>query len=330
MRKPSIANAALLGLSVALFASEASAHATFANGEVKAESYVSAVLQVPHGCDGKATTEVQVTLPEGFIAAKPQPKPGWDLELTKGKYQKSYDNHGKPMTEGLVQVRWKNGNLPDDYYDTFVIYGKVAGVAPGSSLPFKVVQLCGSEGKVAWDEIAPAGTDPHSLKNPAPVLKIGSGDEAGHSHGEHDHAAMMGEGAAPAPAEAAQAQTGALSLSNGYVKAMLPGQPVGGGYVVIANSGKQDDRLVSLSSPAAARVEMHEMAIENNVMKMREVKDGFVIPAGGKLEMKPGGYHLMFQQVKEPFKAGGKVPVQLTFEKAGTVSMELPVTPAGK
>ncbi|MDQ0456103.1 copper chaperone PCu(A)C [Rhizobium paknamense] len=320
-------SALLLAMPAAFAASQAMAHATFANGAVNPESYVSAVLQVPHGCDGKATTEVQVKLPEGFIAAKPQPKPGWELDLTKGKYEKSYDNHGKPLTEGLVEVRWKNGNLPDDFYDTFVIYGKVSGVQPGTALPFKVVQLCGADAKVAWDEIAPAGTNPHSLKSPAPLLMVAQAAPAE----EHDHTAMAnhdmaGMEASTAPAEAGSGKLGTLALSGGYVKAMLPGQPVGGGYVTIENKGEGQDRLLSLSSPAAGRVELHEMAMQDNVMKMRKVDGGLPIAAGGKLEMKPGGYHLMFMEVRQPFKAGDKVPVQLTFEKAGTVTLDLPVT----
>jgi len=153
----------------ALAAGSAHAHASFANAPVQPESYVAAVLQVPHGCEGKATNEVQIKLPEGFVFAKPMPKPGWELEIIKGDYQKTYDNHGTQVKSGPVEIRWKGGNLPDDNYDTFTINGKVSGVEAGGALAFVTTQLCGTDGKVAWDEIAAPGVDPHSLNASGPA-----------------------------------------------------------------------------------------------------------------------------------------------------------------
>ncbi|ATN34561.1 hypothetical protein ACO34A_12190 [Rhizobium sp. ACO-34A] len=331
----------LLSLGTAAIASlnagGAFAHASFANEPVRPESYFVAVLQIPHGCDGKATNEVQVTLPEGFVFAKPQPKAGWELEVIKGDYQKPYDDHGKKVTSGPVEIRWKGGDLPDDFYDTFVIRGKVSGVEAGGNLAFKTIQLCGTDGKVAWDEIAAPGVDPHSLKSPAPVIKIAGGDDAmpgmaGHDMQGHDmqgHGAMHGSDAGAAPATAMEAaKVGDIELSAGFTKAMLPGQPVGGGFVTIKNGGASDDRLVSAESPAAGRVELHEMAMVNDVMKMRQLNEGVPVPAGQTVELKPGGLHMMFFEVKQPFVEGGSVPVKLAFEKAGTVEIVLPVGPA--
>src|SRR3546814_19094022 len=79
---------------------------------------------------------------------------------------------------------------------------------------------------------------------------------------------------------------------------MLPGQPVGGGFVTIRNGGSEDDVLVSISSPAAQVVELHEMAMEGEVMKMRKLEAGIPVPAGQAVELKPGGLHMMFMQVK--------------------------------
>lgn len=329
-----------------LGAGSAHAHATFANTPVQPESTVVAVLQVPHGCDGKATTEVQMILPEGFISAKPQPKPGWELEIVKGDYQKAYEDHGKKITGGPVEIRWKNGNLPDEFYDTFVVRGKVTGVEPGGALPFKVTQLCGTDGKVSWDEIAGPGVDPHSLKGPAPLLKVAGGDAAGAGHDAHaghgaadaqsaghgaGHDAHAGHGmdaAAVAPADTDTVKLGDLELTGGFARAMLPGQPVGGGFITIKNAGSSDDRLVSVQSSVAGDVELHEMAVVNDVMKMRKLADGIPVPAGQTVELKPGGLHMMFMAVKEPFVEGGKVTATLTFEKAGTVDVVLPVGPA--
>ncbi|CDN48080.1 copper chaperone PCu(A)C [Neorhizobium galegae] len=130
-------------------------------------------------------------------------------------------------------------------------------------------------------------------------------------------------------AQDAPAKLGDLEVTGAFTKAMLPGQPVGGGYFTIKNNGKSDDMLVSVSSPVAGTVEMHEMAMQGEVMKMRKLDTGIAIPAGKTVELTPGGLHLMFLKVKEPFKQGGKVPVTLSFEKAGKVDITLPVEAAG-
>lgn len=290
---------------------QAFAHATFVDGSAEQESTVVAALQVPHGCEGGlATTEVQIKLPEGFISAKPQPKAGWELEVIKGDYQKAYKNHGKEIKSGPVEIRWKGGNLPDEFYDTFAVQGKISGIEAGQDLSFKVTQLCGDKGKVSWDEVAAAGVDPHSLKSPAPTIRVAA--KAAHAGG-HDHSAM----------DMDVVKAGSLEVSGGTTKAMLPGQPVGGGYVTIKNAGDSDDKLIGVESSSAGRAEIHEMAMVNDVMKMRKLDDGIVIPAGQTVELKPGGLHMMFFDVKKPFAEGDKVPVTLIFEKAGKVEIVL-------
>ncbi|UXT22194.1 DUF1775 domain-containing protein [Agrobacterium tumefaciens] len=290
---------------------QAFAHATFVDGSAEQESTVVAALQVPHGCEGGlATTEVQIKLPEGFISAKPQPKAGWELEVIKGDYQKAYKNHGKEIKSGPVEIRWKGGNLPDEFYDTFAVQGKISGIEAGQDLPFKVTQLCGDKGKVSWDEVAAAGVDPHSLKSPAPTIRVAA--KAAHAGG-HDHSAV----------DMDVVKAGSLEVSGGTTKAMLPGQPVGGGYVMIKNAGDSDDKLIGVESSSAGRAEIHEMAMVNDVMKMRKLDDGIVIPAGQTVELKPGGLHMMFFDVKKPFAEGDKVPVTLIFEKAGKVEIVL-------
>jgi uncharacterized protein YcnI len=289
------------------------AHVTLEVGEAPADSYYNAVLQVPHGCDGKATTEIDVKLPEGFIGAKPMPKAGWELEIVKGKYQKSYDLHGQPVSEGALEIRWKNGNLSDDYFDTFTINGKFAGIPAGTAVPFVTTQICGSDGKAVWDQIAKAGENAHHLKNPAPVVTLAAADEHGH---HHDDMAGMFMGVS----------VGDLDITSAAIKAMTPGQPVGGGFVTIVNKGKTDDRLVSVSiAKGADKVELHEMSMNNDVMTMRKLADGIPVPAGKTVEMKPGGLHMMIMGVKKPFKAGDTVRATLTFEKAGKVDLNIPV-----
>ncbi|MEX3011284.1 copper chaperone PCu(A)C [Hoeflea sp. TYP-13] len=122
---------------------------------------------------------------------------------------------------------------------------------------------------------------------------------------------------------------GDIHLSGQWTRAMLPGQKVGGGFVTITNKGGEDDRLVAVKTPTTDRAEIHEMAIVDDVMKMRPLADGLPVPAGETVKLKPGSFHLMFMAVEEPFKEGAMVPVVLTFEKAGDVELMLPVMPAG-
>jgi copper(I)-binding protein len=127
---------------------------------------------------------------------------------------------------------------------------------------------------------------------------------------------------------AAMAQSSTIKIEKPWTRATAPGAAVGGGFATIRNSGKSADRLVSAASPVSASVELHEMAMDKDVMKMREVK-GMEVPAGGVLELKPGSYHLMFINLKAPLKQGDKVPVTLKFEKAGEVKVELAVESLG-
>lgn len=119
-----------------------------------------------------------------------------------------------------------------------------------------------------------------------------------------------------------------VNIGKPWARATVPGATVGGGFLTVTNQGAAPDRLIGASSAAAAKTEIHEMAMEKDIMRMREVK-GIDIPAHGKVELKPGGFHLMFQQLKAPLKEGQKVPVTLKFEKAGEVKAELAVGSLG-
>jgi len=122
--------------------------------------------------------------------------------------------------------------------------------------------------------------------------------------------------------------TSAIQIENAYTRATVPGQQVAGGFMKIENKGASVDQLVSASSPAAGEVQLHEMAMDGNVMKMRQVKD-IAVPAGGAVELKPGGLHLMFMGIKAPLTAGETVPVKLKFAKAGELEVKMPVNAMG-
>ncbi|KKB13227.1 signal peptide protein [Devosia geojensis] len=299
------------------FAPQAHAHAGIAPAEVANGTTVRAVITIPHGCDGLATDTVVVDLPEGFVNAKPMVKPGWQIATETGAYAKTYDDHGTPVTEGVLRVTWSGGALPDDQFDEFVVRGALQGFETETALPFTVTQHCGDEA-IAWEEIAEAGTDPHSLERPAPVITVkpASGADAHAHHGGHgNHAAVV--------------TAGDLEITGAFTRATLPGAPVGGGFLTITNTGAEDDRLIGASAAFAGEAQLHEMAVENDVMKMRELPDGIPVPAGEAVTLEPGGLHMMFMGLKEPLVEGTEVPVTLTFEKAGTVEVTLAVAAPG-
>ena len=132
-----------------------------------------------------------------------------------------------------------------------------------------------------------------------------------------------------ATALASDYKVGALEIGQPWARATPPSAPAGGGFLKITNTGSAPDRLVSVSSPAADLVQVHEMKMDGSIMRMREVEKGLEIPAGGSVILAPGGYHLMMMGLKAPFKQGASVPVTLVFEKAGKIDVELAVEAMG-
>lgn len=130
-------------------------------------------------------------------------------------------------------------------------------------------------------------------------------------------------------ADAHAVKIGALTLTDLWTRATPPKAPTGGGYFTVENSGPEADRLVSATSPIAGRVEIHVMTTKDGTMTMRPAEGGVEIPAGGTVALAPGGLHIMFMDLKESFVEGGKVPVTLTFEKAGSIDTFLHVLGLG-
>jgi hypothetical protein len=122
---------------------------------------------------------------------------------------------------------------------------------------------------------------------------------------------------------------GALKLTDLWTRATPPAAPTAVGFLTIANTGTEPDRLIGVGSPEAATGELHEMSMENDVMKMRALPGGIEIPAGSTVKLAPGGLHLMFITLKAPLVEGGKLPVTLTFEKAGKVDTFLHILAIG-
>lgn len=289
-------------------ATGAYAHISFEAREAKAGSSYKAVLKVPHGCDGSAIVKLRVELPQGVIAVKPMPKPGWQIETLRGAYGKSYSlPHSAPVTEGVKEIVW-TGKLPDEHYDEFVFASSLASDLKPGPLYFPVTQIC-EKGEIVWKEIPAAGQDSHALKAPAPALII------------------LAQTASPDAGKTFV--TGGITVEAPWSRATPGGAQVAGGYMKVTNSGKDVDRLTGGSFLAAARFEIHEMKTEGGVMTMRPLPKGLEIKPGETVEFKPGGYHLMFMGLKRGLKEGQTVKGTLTFERAGTLEVEYRVGPIG-
>lgn len=133
--------------------------------------------------------------------------------------------------------------------------------------------------------------------------------------------------ATPAFAHDGVIHLGSINISSPFTRATLPNAPVGGGFMSIENTGAEADMLVSVSAAPdlAGAAQIHTMAMDGDVMKMRQLVDGLEIPSGETVVLAPGGNHIMFMGLKKPFVEGQSVKVTLTFAKAGSVEVELPV-----
>lgn len=286
----------------AFCASAAEAHVTLDTTEARAGSFYKAVLKVGHGCEGSPTTALRVTIPEGVVAVKPMPKPGWTVATETGPYARAYAFHGTDLKEGVTSVSWSAGALPDTMYDEFVFVAYLPAEAGARALPLPVVQTC-AKGEARWVEVAQAPGE--KLRFPAPVLKVAAA-------------------AAGAPA-AGVVEAGPLVIEAPWSRATPGGAKVAGGYLRITNTGTTADRLVGGTFARSGAVQVHEMSMANGMMTMRELPGGLEIPAGKSVELSPGGYHLMFMGLKEPLKEGETVSGTLTFEKAGSVDVSFAV-----
>jgi copper(I)-binding protein len=140
--------------------------------------------------------------------------------------------------------------------------------------------------------------------------------------------AILLAGLLPA-AHAGDYHAGSLDIAGPWSRATPKGASIAAGYLTIKNTGTTADRLVGGSSDTAAKFEMHEMSMDNGVMKMRPLKDGLEIKPGESVELKPGGLHVMFVGLKKPLKQGDHIKATLVFEKAGKVDVDFDVTGMG-
>ncbi len=131
--------------------------------------------------------------------------------------------------------------------------------------------------------------------------------------------------AADSAPEATVVKAGSLEIIAPWLRATPGGAKVAGGYLSITNTGTEPDRLIGAAIPVAQRGDIHEMSMANGMMRMRALESGLEIKPGQTVELKPGGYHIMFEDLREPLKQGDTIEGTLTFAKAGTVNITFQV-----
>ena len=289
----------------------AQAHAVLERREAEAGSGYRGVVQVMHGCGESPTRSVRVTIPEGAVGARPMAKPGWTVATRRAPYAKTYPSPHGALSEGVSEITWSGGVLPADQFDEFVFTARLADdLRPGEALYFPVEQVC-EAGAHRWVQVPTPGQDARALAEPAPSLRI------------------LPAAAQVAAAEPAVVKAGDLTIERPWIRATPGGARVAGGYLRITNTGAAPDRLVATSIPLARRGEVHEMSTEGGVMKMREVEGGLAIAPGQTVELKPGGFHLMFMDLTAGPREGDTVQGTLRFERAGTVEVAFQVLGIG-
>jgi periplasmic copper chaperone A len=132
-----------------------------------------------------------------------------------------------------------------------------------------------------------------------------------------------------ATVNAGEVTAGNLAIMQAWSRATPGGAQVAGGYLTIENKGSQPDRLLSASTNAAQKIEIHEMALDNGIMTMRPIDGGLFIEAGKTVKFEPGGRHLMLIGLAAPLAEGEQVSVSLAFERAGQVSVHFAVQGVG-
>ncbi|MGO4609136.1 copper chaperone PCu(A)C [Variovorax sp. 2RAF20] len=200
----------------------------------------------------------------------------------------------KGGTGGDGEVRWTaekpENALPGSERAEFVLRGKMPA-APGT-LWFKVLQTC-DVGVADWAEVPASGNSTKGLKSPAAKLEV------------------VAQGVAT------------VDVRDGWVRQSVPGQSGTGAFMKL--TAPTGTKLVGISTPAAGIAEVHEMKMEGDTMKMRELSGGLDLPAGQTVELKPGGYHVMMMDLQGPLAKGASVPMTLKFEDAKGVKTALDV-----
>lgn len=130
-------------------------------------------------------------------------------------------------------------------------------------------------------------------------------------------------------ATGAMAGNAQVQVRDAWTRAVPAVAPVAGGFLTVVNTGNSEDRLLRVESDIAQRVEIHQMRNDGGVMRMRALPEGVAVPARGRLELKPGGYHLMLIKPRRALVEGGHFDATLVFQRAGRVPARFEVRAMG-
>jgi uncharacterized protein YcnI len=183
-------------LAATVYPAAAAAHVT-ANPSEAATGYGYTEFRVPHGCDGAATTSVTVQIPAGITSVKPEAVAGWKVSTKEGTLPEPVDVFGESVTEGVTEISWTGGPLPDSQLQNFGVSFFASESLAGETAWFRVVQQC-SEGVHRWVEIPIEGEE--EPEEPAPGIAILASDG-----GEEEDAAAAEEEPGPTVGEVSAA-----------------------------------------------------------------------------------------------------------------------------
>lgn len=135
----------------------------------------------------------------------------------------------------------------------------------------------------------------------------------------------------PAPAGAASQNytLGGIEIGQPWARAAAPGDLEAAGFFTVTNKGSAADRLIAASSAAAERIEIHAIKVVGAELRMRERAGGLLLSPGTTLTLKPRGYHLLLTGLRAPLEQGARLRIMLTFERAGSIDIDLLVAPPG-
>ena len=247
--------------------SPASAHASVQMyGETpKAGGYGAVFIRVPHAAPGLSTTKVEVQIPEGVTAVKPQRVPGWAESTTLTADGKN-----------VATVIWDGGNLPDTSFADFGISVKFPATA-GATLYFKTVQTLGDGSTVAWIEIPAAGVDAHSLSKPAPGVKLAAA-AAGHGSAGNSDGSSNGHGDSVSGSPARWTGDLVVTVGKKTAKVVADTSSVNAGKVVEVKVMTANGAVTILKTKLDKRGDLVK-----NIAKSTKGKSGYVLKRGDKV-----------------------------------------------
>ena len=261
-----------------------------------ASTAASAHVTLPPG-GATAGSDYEAAFRVGHACKDAQATTGITVQLPEGfRLSEAQARKGWTLASNPREVAWKAESpataLPGAERAEFIVRGKLTD-QPGP-LYFKVLQTC-DKGSADWAQLPGTGADKPAF--PAARLDV----------------------LAPGVA--------AVDVRDAWVRPTVPGQSGTGAFMKLnAPSGA---RLVGVSTSAAGIAEVHEMKMEGDTMRMREVKGGLTLPARQTVELKPSGYHVMLMDLKQPLPKGATVPMTLRFEDAkgvaSTLAVQVPV-----